>query len=217
MHESLIPPRFLFRYSVPCRRREPIWSNKGAELPAEFLLPALCELDGFKPFATLRAAWSPQGLAFSLRVEGKKQAPWCRETRPDESDGLRLFIDTRDTHNIHRAGRFCHYFFAMPTGGDRSLTAPVVEQILINRAKEHPRAIPRNVLTARREERIDGYLLDVFIPAKALTGFDPVEYARLGFTYAVVDREMGTQTFSCPTQFPYTEDPSLWGTLELVN
>ena len=34
-------------------------------------------------------------------------------------------------------------------------------------------------------------------------------------TDAVVDRELGEQTFSCPSELPYREDPSLWGTLEL--
>ena len=33
---------------------------------------------------------------------------------------------------------------------------------------------------------------------------------------AVVDRELGTQTFSAPAEFAYQEDPSLWATLELV-
>ena len=33
-----------------------------------------------------------------------------------------------------------------------------------------------------------GYLLDALIPAEALTGFDPHEHPRLGFTYAAIDR-----------------------------
>jgi hypothetical protein len=49
-----------------------------------------------------------------------------------------------------------------------------------------------------------------------LTGFDPVENPRIGFTYAVIDRELGDQTFNCAAEFPYQEDPSLWATLELV-
>jgi hypothetical protein len=68
----------------------------------------------------------------------------------------------------------------------------------------------------RSEKRIDGYLLQACVPAEALTGFDPAEHGRLGFTYAVVDRELGWQTFSIGPEFPFVEDPSLWGTLELV-
>ena len=35
----------------------------------------------------------------------------------------------------------------------------------------------------RSEKRIDGYILESFIPAAALTGFDMFEHPRLGFTY----------------------------------
>ena len=52
--------------------------------------------------------------------------------------------------------------------------------------------------------------------AEALTGFDPQEHPRLGFTYAVVDRELGEQTLGVGSPMPYQEDPSLWATLELV-
>ena len=72
------------------------------------------------------------------------------------------------------------------------------------------------MLKAQSQKRADGYVLDVLIPAKALTGFDPAEHPRLGFTYAVVDRELGEQTFSVGKPMPYTNDPSLWVTLEMT-
>ena len=53
------------------------------------------------------------------------------------------------------------------------------------------------------------------IPADCLTGFDPADYPRLGFSYAVVDRELGWQTFSVGPEYPIQEDPTLWGTMEL--
>ena len=48
-----------------------------------------------------------------------------------------------------------------------------------------------------------------------MTGFEPQEHPRLGFNYAIVDRELGLQTFSVGHPLPYDEDPSLWATLEL--
>ena len=54
------------------------------------------------------------------------------------------------------------------------------------------------------------------MPAEALTGFDPQEHPRLGFTYAVMDRELGKQTFNIGAGMPFDEDPGLWATLELV-
>ncbi len=93
----------------------------------------------------------------------------------------------------------------------------MASQWLINRAKENARNVRPELLQAHREKRVDGYVLSAFIPAAALAGFDPSEHTRLGFTYALVDRELGTQTFSCSREFPFQEDPSLWGTLELVD
>ena len=52
-------------------------------------------------------------------------------------------------------------------------------------------------------------------PAVTLTGFDPAEHPRIGFTYQLLDRELGLQTFSVGEGFPYQEDPSTWATLEM--
>lgn len=216
MSVPLLPARFLFRYSVPCRYRKPLWNEAGLNLPDECLLPRLGELEGKKAFAELRVAWNEEGLAVSVRVEGKRQLPWCRDSRPDESDGLRIWIDTRDTHNVHRASRFCHQFMFMPAGSGRNLDEPFAEHLFISRARENPKPIRAGLLKVRRDKRTDGYLLEGYVPGTALNGWDPAEHRRLGFTYAVIDREIGTQTFACGTEFPYHEDPSLWATLELT-
>ncbi len=80
--------------------------------------------------------------------------------------------------------------------------------------KNYPPIRP-GLLKARCEKRVDGYILEALIPAEALTGFDPTEHPSLGFTYAVIDRELGEQTFGVGSPMPYQEDPSLWATLEL--
>jgi hypothetical protein len=214
--DPLLAPAFLFRFSAPCRRREPVWSPEGIRLSEEHRLPSFGELERRPFFADLRAAWSEEGLSFTVRVAGKKQRPWGRESRMEDSDGLHLWIDTRDTHNIHRAGRFCHRFAVLPMGGGRQLDQPVAAMLPIARAREHPKPAPPGALRLRSEKRIDGYLLEAHIPANALTGYDPAEHPRLGFTYAVIDRELGWQTFSLGPEYPFQEDPSLWGSLELV-
>lgn len=215
MSESLLPKRFLFRFSVPCWYRDPLWTAEGAALGAEYRLQSFAELDNGASAADVRAAWSQSGLAFTIRVGGKKQAPWCRTTRLEDSDGVQLWIDTRDVHNIHRATRFCHRFLFLPTGGGSRLDQPVAQWMPINRARERPRAINPAQLHVRSGKLGDGYRMDIFVSAGALTGFDPQEHPRLGFTYAVIDRELGEQTFSVGSPMPYQEDPSLWATLEL--
>lgn len=215
MSEKLLAPTFLFHFSVPIRYAKKIWSATGVQLGEEYQLPTFGELEGRRPFADFRGAWNEAGLTFTLKVTGKQQAVWCRDTRIEDSDCLQIWIDTRDTHNIHRAGRFCHRFAFLPVGAGQKLDQPVVGLLAINRARESPKPIPGSMLKAISEKRADGYDLQAHIPADALTGFDPVEHPKLGFNYAVVDRELGWQTFSLGPEFPIDEDPSLWGTLEL--
>jgi hypothetical protein len=215
MPSQLLPPSFLFRFAVPCRHSKAFWTAKGFDLGDEYLLPSFAELDDAPQPVAVRFAWNEQGLLFSVTISGKKQAPWCRESRIEESDGLYLWIDTRDTHNIHRASRFCHQFVFLPIGGGHRQDEPVAELLAINRARENPRPVRPGVLRALHCKLPSGYRLDGHVPAEALTGFEPAEHPRLGFHWAVIDREIGEHTFCCPIGLPYREDPVCWGTLEL--
>ncbi|MEN6493114.1 MAG: hypothetical protein ABFD16_02370 [Thermoguttaceae bacterium] len=216
MSDALLPKRQLFRFSVPCLYRSPLWTPQDTGLEPKYRLVNFAELEGQTAWAEVRVAWSEEGLAFSVAVEGKKQPPWCRASRPEESDGLQVWLDTRDVHNVHRAGRFCHRFLFAPTGDGSRLDQAWAQWMPINRAKEHPRAIKTGKLQVRADNRSDGYQLHALINVDALTGFDPQEHPRLGFTYALLDRELGEQTLSVGSPLPYQEDPSLWATLELV-
>ena len=213
---TLIAPRFLFRFSVPLGFCKQLWSAEGIRLDPKYRLLPLGELDEEPQPADMRMAWNTSGIGFTLRVESKRQPPWCRESRLEDSDGLQLWIDTRDTQTIHRATRFCHRFVFLPIGGGRKFDQPVADQLIVNRARENARAVQPRELQVRSEKRTNGYLLEGFIPAVSLGGFDPADHPRLGFTYAVTDRELGLQTFSVGPSFPYPEDPSTWATLELV-
>lgn len=215
MSNALLPSRFLFRFAVPLFSRSPLWAPKGPTLAERYRLLSFSELEGGATWADVRSAWSNDGLAFSVHVRGKRQPMWCRASRPEDSDGFQLWIDTRDVHNVHRAGRFCHSFLFLPAGGGTRQEDPMSLLVPINRAREQPRPVRAGLLQARCQKRTDGYTLDVFIAAEALTGFDPQEHPRLGFTYAVIDRELGQQTFSVGSPLPFQEDPSLWATLEL--
>jgi hypothetical protein len=215
LSEPLLAPTFLFRFSAPCRYRARWWSDQGAALGPPFSLPSFGELEGRPVFAEVRAAWSTNGLLFDVRVRGKKQPVWCRATRLEDSDGFQVLIDTRDAHNIHRATRFCHHLVFLPAGSDSGFAKPTAALVPIHRARENPRAIDPGLLRVVAKLHRDGYRLQTLVPAEALTGFDPAEQPRLGFSYAVVDRELGWQTFSVGPEFPFLEDPSLWGTLEL--
>lgn len=213
---ALLSPTFLFHFAAPCHQAAKLWTATGAPLDAKYRIPCFAELQGARSYAELRMAWNTEGLAIWLEVRGKEQAPWCRPTRVEDSDGLQVWIDTRDTHNVHRAGKFCHRFIFMPSGAGKGLNEPAAQMLAINRCREMPKPVEPRVFKAFSDKRPTGYVLSVFIPAAALTGWDPAEHTKLGFTYAVIDRELGTQTFTVGPEFPFEEDPSLWGTLELV-
>ena len=214
MSNDLLAPSFLFRFLLTLKRIDGAWPSC-VPLGDQHRLLNFTALDDARRSADVRAAWNDRGLLFSLEVSGKKHQPWCREGRIEESDGFHLWIDTRDTKNIHRASRFCHHFAFLPAGGGHRLDQPIAEQVLINRARENAHPVRPGVLSVQSKKRLDGYALDCFVPAEALTGFDAVDYPRLGFFYAVVDRELGLQTLASSPEFPYQEDPSLWCSMEL--
>jgi hypothetical protein len=208
----------LFRFAVEVRRCDQLWSPKtGAQLDASYRLPSLAELDSERPLAEVRMAWSPEGVAWWVRVEGKQQLPWCREARLDESDGLQVWVDTRATTNIHRASRFCHRYVFLPRGGGRSAESPVADQLLIHRARENARPVRARELQVHSRTEPTWYELSAFAPAETLGGYDPEGQPRLGFTYQVLDRERGLQTFSAGPTLPYEEDPSCWAEVHLVS
>lgn len=215
--ERLIPPTALFRFELPCYPVESIWEPQGPlELNERHRLPEFGLLDGAVPFADVRLGWSTRGLAISLTVRGKQQHPWCRHSRWESSDGMCVWISTRETANIHRANRFCHQFVFLPLGRGPQLDKPVVEHVMIQRATEHPKTLPAGALQIRSARHRDGYSLRAAIPAIALTGFDPDEHRRWGFSYAVMDRELGIQRLALSDEYPVASDPSLWSTLELI-
>ena len=201
----------MFRFSAPCRYSAAAWKPSGIELGEEFRLPNFSELDDAPKRVDVAAAWSEQGLLFSVDVTGKKQAPWCRESRVEESDGVFLWIDTRDTHNIHRASRFCHQFVFLPTGGGLRQLEPIAEMLLINRARENPKPVRPGTLAVVNKKQPNGYRLDIRIPEAALTGFDPTEHPRLGFHWAVIDRELGRTHVLLPAGVAISRRPERVG------
>ena len=218
MTDALVPPSFLFRLSLPCYRFAQGWTDGGADLGPQHVMTSFHGVLNQGPrFAEFRLGWNDDGIYIHLRTTGKKQAPWCQAARMDESDGLCLLIDTRNTQNIHRAGRFCHQFIVLPQGSGRLLNEPTIALAELPRARENPKPAPDGSLHVLSEKRIDGYILQAFIHRDAITGFDPQEHPRLGFNYAIVDRELGWQTFNLDPSFPFRGDPSLWGTLELAD
>ena len=219
METTLLPKRFLYHFCCPCHYAEKLWTAQGTPLDESYRLPDFASMEETPPHAgtvDFRVGWNEKGLAFSVRVEGKTRRPWCRVTRPEDSDGIQLCIDTRDVRNIHRATRFCHRLFILPGGSGLNQAQPTPLWLPINRAKAHPNPVPVERITLGGKITDTMYRLDFVIPADALTGYEPLEFNRIGFHYTIVDQDIGNRSFLVGYPFPHGEDPSLWATLDLL-
>jgi len=215
----LVPHRFLFRIAHPCRHVKDmprLDDDCLLELPPECRIDNFAAMDGQRNFAEVSLAWNELGLGLQVLVRGKEKAPLGDAARPRGSDGVTLWLDTRGARGSHRASRYCHQFHFLAAGAGPDHDQPAFVQTKINRALEDaPHVAPAEVALLVQPIR-GGYRLEAFLPAAALNGYDPEQHPRLGFFYAVRDDEHGEQLLSISAEFPFWEDPSLWGVLELV-
>jgi hypothetical protein len=216
----LVPHRFLFRLAYPCRyakdlpRRD---DDRLLDLGPEYRIDNFAAMDGQTNFAEVALAWNEDGIGVQLEVHGKEKPPQGDPSRPRGSDGITLWLDTRDARAGHRASRTCHQFHFLASGAGPEHDEPAFAQSKINRALEDaPHATASSVIY-RMTPRKSGYILEAFLPAAVLNAYDPEQHPRLGFFYSVRDDELGEQLLSITAEFPYWEDPSLWSVLELIS
>lgn len=215
---SFVPNAFLFRLALPCPYVESIPNAKGddlLDLPGQCRIESSAALDGKRTFADVRLAWNDDGLGLQLEVSGKEQPCQGDANRPTLSDGISIWLDTRDARTSHRASRYCHQFHLLATGGGSDGDEPVCVQAKIHRALQDAPFAPAGAVVLRKRNKSNGYRLEAFFPAEALTGFDPEQNRRLGLAYLVRDRELGEEMLGPGSDFPVSEDPSLWTVVEL--
>lgn len=214
---SLLPAAFLVRYRLPVPRIDalPRRGKKLLDLPESARLAWPRALDASIEPIDLRAAWNPQGLALALTVTGRTLPVLSDPDDPTRPDSFEVWIDTRDTQTVHRATRYCHHLCLLPTGGGTAGTDALVRALPVFRAKDDaPIAADDDFLARSRIEK-SRYLVEAWIPAATLNGFDPATQPRLGFYCVVNDSEHGRLSFSVGPEFPANSDPSLWHSLEL--
>lgn len=226
----MVPQSFLFRYRLACPyvRKIPTGGDRLVKLPTSCFVPFLGQMDHQPEFAEVRVGWNEGGLGIEFQVTGKQQPVVADAQRATSADGMSLWLDTRDTRDIHRASRFCQRFLILPHDGSAE-GLPTVRRHSIKRAQEEAPAIDESSIRIARtaldedgepigprsKKPITNYRMEVFLPAGVLHGFDPESNRRLGFFYRVRDREMGDQILQGAPEMPYWEDPSLWPTLVL--
>ena len=218
MTTPLLPQAFWFRLSVPCRRVDGLpktGPKRLLDLPGSCRVPQTARLDGREPWAEVRAAWNPDGLALAVEAEGKI-GDLGSDDRPEGQYGLLVWVDTRDTRDVSRATRFCHRFEAkLVKGLGKSGVSVKVQQKAIARAVADAPLSKPDAVAARAEVSKTGWRLEMFLPASVLNGFDPETNRRLGFNYLVLDPDRVPEALGVGREFPVGENPSLWSTLEL--
>lgn len=209
----LLPQAFWFRVAAACERIDALPRKRGRllDLPAQCRLPDLAELEGEPSWADVRTAWNPGGLGIAIEVSGLSTR--SRDAAPPPGAGVQLWLDTRDTRDVHRATRFCHHFAV--TFEERSPGGVKVAQKPIHRATADAPTAAADDIVAQAERLKGGWRVELFFNAQALHGFDPETNRRLGFAYQVRDGWREDQFFGVGAEFPIATDPSLWSTLEL--
>ncbi len=213
-----IPAAFLFRFrfSVQHRAALPKTGSQPLRLSKACQLPQPSSMQGLSSFGDLRMAWNDKGLGISAEVRNKQTKVSSDRRQPTETDGLQLWIDTRDTQNIHRASQFCHHLCVLPAPSTRPNADPILIQQPIARAKREPPPLSSSETRVATQHFSDGYRVEVWLDASDLHGFAPDVNPRLGFYYCLRDRDHGEQFLTVDHEFPFAFDPSVWSTVELT-
>ncbi len=212
-----IDPSMLVRVRLKAHRIDRTFTDRPESLPDEAILPCLsAELAGEEKFAQVRLAVGENAIFFQADVQGKRQIPWCRESRLEDSDGLHVWMDTRNSKSIHRATKFCHRYGFSPLGRGPKADLPFVGWAPINRARENPPPPPDDQMAIRARVNEGRYRLVAALHFDALHGLDIEDFPTVGFYFAVADRELGWQSLALQPDLPVMDNPSLWAQLQLA-
>lgn len=215
---QIIPPSFLFQYSLPIPRINALPRRRGPllQLPDSARLFVPGQLNQPSPALDLRLAWNPDGLGISLAVSGRTLSVAGRSSQPATSDSVLLLINTRHSDSVHRATGFCSALLVLPLDEDHD-DQPFALAREIAQQRDLRQPLDASACRLHSQCSDTGYLLEVWIPAAQLAGFQEApEIGNIGFYCIVHDTELGDMPLSVGGDFPVTFDPSTWLQLELA-
>lgn len=211
-----LPNRAFFRLEIPiwyCAET-PLINGDVRKWGERHLLPALCTLDGQRPFADAYMAWNEEYLFAAFLVREKSEPPQVDTASWWKKDGFRLCIDTRDARENKRATRFCRFLYMLPSGGGPERRSPIIGVHAMSRAMEPaPETDLSGARLAARYDRVQRcYSMEAAIPLSVLNGWDSVEHPRIGLFYKVKDVQHGSQNLTVGDDLGWNVDPSTWAT-----
>lgn len=203
---SLCPVQF-FGLSADC----PFLSKGMLKKDKRFLLPSTSDMLDEESFADVYAAWNFEKLLFLVDVK----VPFQRIGEGDlrKGDSVELFLDTRDLKSKGAISRFCHHFVFYPA----QVQSFYGREVTRFRNEDVHRLCHPEDLTVTPEIEDLSYALEIEIPAHCLTGFDPMSFPRLGFTYRINRSDAPPQHFAVSSEeYAIEQHPATWGTLKLI-
>lgn len=203
---SLCPVQF-FGITADCLflAKGPLKADK------RYLLSSTSDLLDEDSFADVYAAWNFEKLAFLIEVKGAFVKVVDEDLR--KGDSIELFIDTRDLKSKGTISRFCHHFVFYPS----EIQGFYGREVTRFRGEDVHRLCHPEDLNISPKLSSRSYSLSIEIPASCLTGFDPMSFPRLGFTYRINRADKPPQHFAVSSEeYNIEQHPATWGTLKLV-
>lgn len=214
--EDSIPftPINFFQISLDCRK-----INSTSQAPfalnqkniSRHLLPETGSMTGEICFGDVAIGWSFEGIELYVMVK----QPYLKSCYPnyDKGDSFELCIDTRDVKTSGYNTRFCHHFVFLPEAVEG---LQGVELTKFRTEDAHELCNPKD-LQVKATFKSDYYILQCFIPAHCLSGYDPEQFERLGMTYRINRSSGRPQHFAVVAEdYKFQEQPSLWASLRLT-
>lgn len=202
-----LSPLNFFELGLPCHEVK----KAGAIEENKYLLPSTEWLSGEDSPFIVHLGWSQDGIYFYCETDERFDEPNFPSLI--QGDSIELFIDTRDMKTVGTLTKFCHHFYFLPAAVEGHQKGEITR---FRGEDAHELADPADlelhVKKKGRTTRMHG-----FIPKKALFGFDPTQFTRLGFTYRINQRYSESIHFAVKTEeFNIEQDSALWASLNLI-
>lgn len=206
----LVDSALLFRCSIPIRPLLQVPKKLEVELPAEYTIPYWAKISGQEPFAEARVGWAKEGIYFQFETfPPTKLEPSMRLHR------TYLWINTRALADQHQINRFCHQFnFDVPVQFDWTQPQAEIEvpgRVGTIRVSQND-FVPFNssILKASMKWEAGRCYWRIWVPAEALTGYQPTEFSSLGIFYTLTLENRRLQTPMYHQVNMYEQNPSYW-------
>jgi hypothetical protein len=166
---------------------------------SQYQLPDTSHLTDENGFAQVAMGWNREGIEIAIDTETTLSR-------------VEIMIDTRDVKTSGYNTRFCHHFYFLPDAIDGVQAGEITR---FRTEDTHELCDPK-YLQVKTKRHAGKMLMNIYIPAGCLHGYDPDQFKRMGFTYRLMDTERELQHFSVVTgEFQIEQQPSLWASLSL--